>query len=196
MSETETRTHRNKVAITAALAIALIALAGVGYAAATHQFNGTTASVEQTVDVDYVVVKLNEEAYTTGTDVASPVAHIWWNTSTAYDSEYTTTYTFADADSIDYVVTITDTLETGQTKKISATLASLPTTDGFKLQCAHGGGTAADVTSTTLFNNITLNSGTYTFTLSFVGDGTTTTAPLTSYTIPVITVTVDATQDC
>lgn len=118
----ENKSHRTKIALAAALAVAILALAGVGYAIANHTYTGTTATQTQTIDEDYVVVELNEAAYT-ATTAQNTKLHTWWNTNTtAVD---TTTYTFVGSDVFKVVVSI-DRHASEETIDLVATMAALP----------------------------------------------------------------------
>ena len=107
MSETET--HRNKVALTAALLVALIALAGVGYAAA-HTYTGETTSSSQDIDVDYVVVSMvAADGYTAYTP-ATKIHAVFEKTTTTSTG---TTYDGFTCDPVKYKILVGSSNDSG-----------------------------------------------------------------------------------
>lgn len=82
---------KKKTVLAAALVVAIIALAGVGYAAFSDSYKGTTDSGSSTMDVDYVIVKLNSEAYS---DVTTGLFVVFDTETTYVTDNYVVEYTW------------------------------------------------------------------------------------------------------
>ena len=94
--------NKKKTILGAAFVVAIMALAGIGYAAATS-FTGSTNSVAQDVDVDYVSIYLSANAYQA--TVPAGGAHIIY-TSVSDSTNTTYTYDSEHVDFLDHTVTI------------------------------------------------------------------------------------------
>ncbi len=86
---------KRKTMLGVALAVAVIALAGIGYAVG---HTAQTTSTDNDILPEYNVVKLTEDGTTIGAAYGGRHIHIEYNTETAYaNSVETTTWTMKDA---------------------------------------------------------------------------------------------------
>ncbi len=189
--------NKKKMVLGAAFIVAIMALAGIGYAVAGGQFTAETSSASKYVDVDYATVVLDGNSYTQTTAPAG--VHILWNTSTASNGTVTYNYNTTHVDKIDYTVTINvDALEAKD--KINLEVTGLSAITGAAIHWAWdsgdetwesgaiviGGNDGTEVPATTVAGEHHL----YIWivpTSPVVG----TPAPATSYTIPALTFTVN-----
>ena len=98
--------NKKKTILAAALVVAIVALAGVGYAALSpNVYKGETSSVASDYDVDWVIVSLGETGY-------APVntIHIAFDTATAWDTTTSapkTTFKWLGSDEVTHNLQIT-----------------------------------------------------------------------------------------
>jgi hypothetical protein len=79
--------NKKKMVLGAAFVVAILALAGVGYAI-TDNFHGTTSSYERDADVDYVKVSLAAGDYSEETLPISTSLY-WDSVTTSAGTQYT-----------------------------------------------------------------------------------------------------------
>ena len=111
--------HKKKITMLgAAFAIAVIALAGVGYAV-TGNYTARTDSATSSYDVDWVVLKLDEDAYTSPSNI-----RVVWNEVTTYtNSAYNYAFDFIVADVIEHELTIVSTAADSDELSLTATVS-------------------------------------------------------------------------
>ena len=96
---------KNKKKVTllgVAFIAAVITLAGVGYALSNNSYTAQTTSASGDFDIDWVVLKLNEEAY------AGPghIEVVWNSETTGYaNGHYTIAYDFIESDILTQTLT-------------------------------------------------------------------------------------------
>lgn len=209
-----TKYSKKKVALSAALVVAIIALAGVGYAAA-HSFTGKTTSIDQSVDTDYVVVSLSDPGY-----VAATEFHAVWNSvtvpNTSAGTGTLTYYDFVESDSVTYDVTVDasvlETASPANTVTLKAQWASAQAAlSGYGIKVTFDGNEytfdGAISANGIVFQNVSITPGTSptkTMVIELYEHGTpapnpygeyiTETPASTSVTIPAIIFTAEATQ--
>lgn len=116
---------KKKTILAAAFVVAIIALAGVGYAAFSTSYKGTTTSATNDFDVDYVVISLDNPAYTAKTENL----YVMYDTITNASGS---TFYWLGSSVISHTVTVTiptaDTAVTDDpdTYRITATIANSP----------------------------------------------------------------------
>lgn len=180
-----------KTMLIAAFAVAVIALAGVGYATAGIIFTGKTTSSSQNLENNNIVLKISETgAYTTN----GITLKAYYNTNTSYSaSEYQTTYKFNTSDTITYTLTADKTGTATASYALTFTYTDF-TIDGATYKWQLNG---VDLTKNVTTGTATVSGGTFT-----VGNDNTLTLVITStdadctpgtITVPAITFTLSAT---
>ncbi len=193
--------NKKKMVLGAAFVVAIMALAGIGYAAAASSYQGTTDSETAEVSVNYVKIKLGNNGYLppetlniTFDTETSPVISAGAVTGT------TTTYTNPQSDILTYLITVegeVDDVDTPVT--LTASVASAFSETGFKLQVKYGDGGWLNFTGTTLELStakatILADGGTQ-FQVQVIQDGELPAGgPPATITIPAITFTVEVTN--
>lgn len=145
--------NKKKMVLGAAFVVAIMALAGIGYAIADN-FHGTTSTSARDADVDFVKVYLRGEDYAT---TAFPIAKsLYWDTVTSWNTSSSATETQytarAGGITVDYEVTI-DITSVEPTDKIELTVSGLSftgLTGTYTVACTWtpSGGSASEVTIT------------------------------------------------
>ena len=96
--------NKKKMVLGAAFVAAIMALAGIGYAAVfSDTYKGTAKSNTQSYDVDYVIVSLGEQSYTPADEL-----YIVYDTATVYNtttSKEETTFMWLGSTSVLHSVT-------------------------------------------------------------------------------------------
>ena len=126
---------KKKTILAAAFVVAIIALAGLGYAATWPGYEGKTSTtdVTNTYDIDYVVVKLDDASYATS---ATPL-YITYDEETTWDDGLVKTFTWTGSTSItntvSFEVPTTNAATDPDTFKLTISAGAL-TSDLYKLQ--------------------------------------------------------------
>ena len=188
---------KKKMVLGAALVVAIMALAGVGYAWSAN-FNGTTdATGTKTVDVDYVTLSLSSANYTTQV-VPIGTAALYWDSSTAANG--TTTYTVKSPGYVTYTYQVTiDTTALEATDLLKLTVTGLTAPSGYTISCTYDGddceideGTAViGGAEGSVISNFT---GQKAFVVKLTADSPRTTSPPTTAVFPPLTFTVEGTN--
>ncbi len=137
--------NKKKMVLGAAFVVAIMALAGIGYAI-TDNFNGETSAVAKVDDADYVTISLSAENYSTTT---LPITKaFYWDTETAANG--TITYTPRSTQGVDYTydVTIGKNAVEG-TDKLELTIVGFATITGYTVSCTWNG-TDAEIVGDTV----------------------------------------------
>ena len=157
---------KKKTILAAALVVAIVALAGVGYAAFSASYSGTaqqTATNE--FDVDWVVITPGTAAYSS----VNTELYVMYDTSTAYSNgEIIKTFTWIGSSTVGhYLEVIVPDSDNGQGDSddpdyytITASISNFTTPDGYQLQYRIVGQTAGtwsaySGSSVTLESNVT-----------------------------------------
>lgn len=141
--------NKKKMVLGAAFVVAIMALAGIGYAAVTS-YNGTTSSKEQTVDVDYVVVKLGNEGYLPGAEISLVYNTETEATVTAGEvTAITTTYNYVESTELTYnIIGESDTIVEENNVVLKLNAAEAFDESGFILEVKYGTGNWTKVSGT------------------------------------------------
>lgn len=128
---------KKKTILGAAFVVSIIALAGVGYAAITNNFQGTTSSANQTVDVDWVKVSLTDVNQYTARTVPYTEKAFYWDSATNSSG---TTWTPKTANvQMTYALTI-DLTSVENNDKLQLQISGLTAADAnFTLSATFGG---------------------------------------------------------
>ncbi len=202
--------NKKKMVLGAAFIVAIMALAGVGYAAFSDTYKGTTQSAANTYDVDYVIVAVGENGYSTLTNL-----YIVYDTSTVSAATPTTTYQWKGSTNVAHDVEVTIPADYGSTQdkdtfKLKAEMTFAGGSD-YKVQYKMGTGSWTNFTGSDLATgNVEITqSGTTNLIWRIVPDEVesqenepatpvtvtfTAETPAASVELPVITYTVTATQ--